>query len=91
MPVAGAERCWVKNRGIKTLVVDGVDFVNDLTLNVRVEDLYVDAEFRGIATDALVVFRQGHRTEYLELDLAPHIHPGAVDDQDFWHELSPHG
>src|SRR5258708_6661803 len=87
--IARAERRRVENRGVETLVVSGVYLVDDFALDVRVEDLDVEAELGSIATDAFVVFGQGHWAEDLELDLAAHIHAGAVDDQDFRHELSP--
>ena len=55
--------------------------VDDLAFDVGMEDLDLDAELLGIGANPCIVFRQGHRTEDLDLCLAAHVHAGAVDDQ----------
>jgi hypothetical protein len=52
-----------------------------------VEDLDVHAELLAVAADALVVLGQRHGTEDLELDLAAHVHAGAVDHQYLGHQF----
>jgi hypothetical protein len=53
-----------------------------------VKNLDFETEFGSIAADPLVIFRQRHWPEYLGLDLAAHIHAGAVDHQNFRHAAS---
>ena len=50
------------------------------------ENLDVEAEFGGVAANALIVFRQGHGPEDFGLHLAAHVHAGAVNDEDSWHD-----
>ena len=71
------------DRRIEALIVRPVEAVDDLALEVRVKDLDLDAELLGIAANALVVFGERHRAEDVDLDLAAHVHAGAVDHQNF--------
>src|SRR5579871_5958511 len=84
--IAGAEGGRVEDRRVEALVVGGVEAVDDLAFDVGVEDLDLDAELGGVAADALVVFGQGPRAEDIDLDLAAHVHAGAVNHQDFRHD-----
>src|SRR5437763_9668038 len=53
------------------------------------KQLDFEAELCGIAANALVVFRQCHGTEDFGLHLPPHLHTGAVNDENSWHARSP--
>src|SRR5262245_26107222 len=83
--IAGAERRGIEDGGIEALLVGGIEPVDDLALDVRVENLDVHAELFGVAADALVIFGQRHGTEDIDLDLAAHVHAGAVDHQYLGH------
>src|SRR5262249_17666788 len=83
--VAGAERRRIEDRGIEALLGGGIEPVDDLALDVRVEHLDVHTEVLGVAADALVVFGQRHGTEDVDLDLATHVHAGAMDHQYLGH------
>src|SRR4029077_10377380 len=54
-----------------------------------VEDLDLDAELLRVAPDPLVVLGQRHGAEDVQLDLAAHVHAGAVDHQNLGHGGGP--
>src|SRR5579884_1151786 len=75
--IAGRIARRVEDDGIDAALVRLVYAIDDLAFDVRVKNLDLEAEFGGVAADALVVFRQGHLAEDLGLNLAAHVHAGA--------------
>src|SRR5262249_3202465 len=70
--IAGAERGRVEDRRVEPLIVRLVQPVDDLALDVRVEDLDLDAKLLGVAADALVVLGQRHRPK-MSTDTLPRM------------------
>src|SRR5580698_5806374 len=83
--IARAERRRVEDRSVYAGVVGGIDLVDHLALDIRVEDFDFQPEFGGKAADALVIFGKLHWPENLELDLAAHVHTGAMDHENLGH------
>src|SRR5262249_14115753 len=85
--VAGPECRRVEQCRVEASVVRVVNFVHDLALDIRVENLDLETQFGGISADSLVILGQGHRAENLGLDLAAHIHARTVDNQNLRHPV----
>ena len=78
----------VYDHGVHLAVMGGVQSVDYLALDVGVEDLHLNMQLSGVVPNMLVNLVKGGGAENLDLGLAPHVHPRALDNQDLGHWAS---
>src|SRR6266446_9967386 len=84
----GAVACRIDQGSIKAALMRLVELVDHLPGNIRMKNLYLDAQLGRIFTDLLIVLWQGHGTEDLSLDFPTHVHPSTMNDQDLLHNVN---